>query len=186
MSRNEKITVFLKDCIADALLELMKKKPIEKITIDEISKTAGIGRATYFRHFSSKQAVLTYKIVRSWETQAAQRNMKERKKFDIANAQDFFEINYSQQDVLSLIYAAGLQSTIFDAFKEIMIPPYQNDDSHKYTGCFYAYGLYGLLDEWIVNGFDRSPQEMKEILLSIFNRISYKPQTGKNNKSFRT
>lgn len=43
MSRNEKVTTFLKDCITDALIEKMKEKPFEKITADEIVKTAGVG-----------------------------------------------------------------------------------------------------------------------------------------------
>lgn len=162
---------FLKDCVADAFLELLQIKPFDKITVEEIIKKAGIGRATYYRNFQSKEAILTYKIVRHWETQAEERKLKERKKFDIANARDFFEINYNQKDTLSLIYAAGLQSAVFNAFKEIMIPPYQNDDSHKYTGCFYAFGLYGMLDEWIANNFDKSPEEMKDIIINTISSL---------------
>lgn len=166
MARNEKVTVFLKDCIADATLDLMKRKPFEKITVDEISKTAGIGRATYFRHFSSKQDVLTYKIVRAWEVKSEERNMKERNRFDIANAKDFFEINYGLKDMLSAIYSAGLHSALFDAFERIMIPAYNKDSADKYSGWFHAYGLFGLLLEWIKNDFNKTPEEMKQILLN--------------------
>lgn len=46
---------YLKECIADAIIVLIKEKPIEKISIDEIVKKAGVGRATYFRAFNSKK-----------------------------------------------------------------------------------------------------------------------------------
>lgn len=46
---------YLKECIADAIIVLIKEKPVEKISIDEIVKKAGVGRATYFRSFHSKK-----------------------------------------------------------------------------------------------------------------------------------
>ena len=42
------------DKMGTALLALMKQKPFEKITADEIAAKAGVGRVTYFRNFSSK------------------------------------------------------------------------------------------------------------------------------------
>ena len=35
---NAKTTEFLKECLADALIKLLKTKPIEKITVPEICK----------------------------------------------------------------------------------------------------------------------------------------------------
>lgn len=35
---------YLKECIADAILALIGDKPIEKITVDEIVKKAGVGK----------------------------------------------------------------------------------------------------------------------------------------------
>lgn len=167
MSRNEKVSVFLKDCIAEALLKLMQEKPFEKITVDEIVTAAGVGRATYFRHFSSKQEVLTYKIIRHWEENAAKRNLKERNKFDLSNAVDFFEINYEHKDVFSIIYAANLQSALLEAFYRIMVPSDCADAYERYRERFYSYGLFGLLDEWIRSDYKKSPKEMAELMSKI-------------------
>lgn len=167
MSRNEKVSTFLKDCLADALIEKMKEKPFDKITVDEIVETAGVGRATYFRHFSSKQELLTYKVIRHWETNTEKRKMKERRKFDINNAVDFFEINYLIKDILDIIYASGLQSALLDAFYKIMVSDHNESSFAQYHERFYSYGLFGALDEWIRNGYKESPQEMAEILTKI-------------------
>lgn len=43
----------------DALLELLEEKPFDQLTIREISARAGIGYATFFRHYETKEALLS-------------------------------------------------------------------------------------------------------------------------------
>ena len=43
--------------ITDGLLELMGEKPFEKITVSDIVRRAEVGRASFYRHFDSKEAV---------------------------------------------------------------------------------------------------------------------------------
>lgn len=64
----------------DALLRLLETRPFEDLTIREISTEAGIGYATFFRHFASKEALLEelaageigLLIERSWPVLAAE------------------------------------------------------------------------------------------------------------------
>jgi AcrR family transcriptional regulator len=42
-----------------ALLDLMGERPFEAITVTDITTRAGVGYATYFRHYPDKQALLT-------------------------------------------------------------------------------------------------------------------------------
>lgn len=57
MRRTTATTDYLKECMGTALLELMKEKPIEKISIEEMTAKADVGRSTYFRYFKSKDEV---------------------------------------------------------------------------------------------------------------------------------
>ena len=161
MGGNAKTTEFLKECLADALLKLLKKKPIEKISVPEISETAQVGRTTYFRNFSSKQEAITFKLVRLWERWAEEHNVSERKNFTPENGLTFFEYNYSIKDLLALLYERGLQTAIYNSFYEIMVPQYGENALECYRGRFYSYGLFGLLDEWVRRGFRETPQEMQ-------------------------
>ena len=54
MRRTTATTDYLKECMGTALLKLMKDKPIEKITIEEMTAKADVGRSTYFRYFKTK------------------------------------------------------------------------------------------------------------------------------------
>ena len=167
MGGNAKTTEFLKECMADALIKILKTKPIEKISVPEIVELASVGRTTFFRNFTSKNEVLTFKIVRLWERWAEEHNLDERKKFTLDNAVDFFNFNYSIRDLLELIYRRSLQSTVYDAFYEVMMPQYGTNAFECYESRFYSYALFGLLDEWIKRGFYESVEQMAENVKKI-------------------
>lgn len=60
------MSVYVTKALGEALIELMKTEAIEKITVDELTGKAGIGRATYFRNFNGKEDILTSYIVWKW------------------------------------------------------------------------------------------------------------------------
>ena len=66
MSRRQKASTFLKECMADALIGRITEKAFSDITINEIADAAGVNRSTWFRHFRTKSEALTYKIVQLW------------------------------------------------------------------------------------------------------------------------
>jgi AcrR family transcriptional regulator len=45
--------------LTTALLELLEEKPFDQLTIREISARAGTGYATFFRHYATKEALLS-------------------------------------------------------------------------------------------------------------------------------
>ena len=44
--------------LCDALLGLIEEKPFDQITVREITRTAGVGYATFFRHYPDKESLL--------------------------------------------------------------------------------------------------------------------------------
>lgn len=159
---------YLKECIADAIIVLIKEKPMEKISIDEIVKRAGVGRATYFRSFHSKNEAITFKFIKMWEQYCELNDVKVRDSFDLSNAQHFFEYNYSIRHILEIVYRAGLQEAIHESFYRIVLTMERKSDAKRlYREKFYAHGLYGLLDEWVKRGFHETPSEMAQIITQI-------------------
>ncbi|MCD8040380.1 MAG: TetR/AcrR family transcriptional regulator [Clostridia bacterium] len=171
MARSTKVTDFLKECIADALLELLKEKSIDKITIDEITAKAGVGRASYFRYFKRKEDAITFKFIKMWENWTHNNDVKIRNSFAVENARTFFTYNYGIRDTLTLIYKNNLQSAIFDSFKIIMKPEEGSDTQEHYKAAFYSYGLFALLDEWVKRGFTESVDDMVVYFENLFNPI---------------
>ena len=160
MARGNKTTEFLKECLSDALIQLMREKDFEKISIKEIADTAGVGRATWFRNYTSKNEALTFKFVQVWKRWADEHAIAVRDRFDLANAKNFFQFNYEIKHILEIVYTSNMQSAIYDAFYQVMMPQYGANAKECYQAHFYSYGLFGLLDEWIKRGFKESVEEM--------------------------
>lgn len=48
MARGTKTTEFLKECMSDALIKLMQEKNFSKITVNDITTVAGVGRSRVY------------------------------------------------------------------------------------------------------------------------------------------
>lgn len=160
MSACPKSAGFLKECMADALLLLMRQEPFPKITICEIVQAAGVHRSTWFRHFRTKNEALTFKLVQLWNRWADEHGMQEPLRYTLSIADSFFAFSYSIRDTLTLLYRSELCPCIYDAFYQIMVPQFGSGASGHYEARFYAYGLFGFLDEWINRDFRESPEQL--------------------------
>lgn len=169
MSSNKKASTFLKECMADALLSLMKTGEFSGITINEIAETAGVNRSTWFRNFNSKSDALTFKLVQLWYrwTKAHGVNVS---RYTVENAGDFFRFAYENRELLELMLRSGQQSAIYEAFYEIMLPQFDANAADCYNSRFYSYGLFGLLGEWSKREYHETPEELVEL---FYQMISY-------------
>lgn len=164
MGANPKTTAFLKECLADALIQLLETKPIGKITVPEIAALAGVGRTTYFRNFGSKTEMLSFKLLVLWDRWTEAHGVERRRSFAPENALTFFRFNYSIRPLLALLYRQNLQTALYGAFQAYLMPPRGAAPRDRYWSGFYSYGLFGLLDAWIQRGFCETPEEMAEIV----------------------
>lgn len=165
MRRTTATTDYLKECMGTALLELMKEKPLEKISIEEMTAKADVGRSTYFRYFKSKEEVLAFKIVCLWK-----RFMEEHQADSIVSGSPeetklFFKFCLSLRPVNNLLYSTGHQNVILEAYLQIINSSNSYDDAKRYYLVhFITYGLYGLVNAWILRGYKETPEEMTEIV----------------------
>lgn len=167
MGANPKTTAFLKECLADALIQLLEATPIEKITITEIAELAGVGRTTYFRNFNSKDEMLSFKLILLWERWVEEHHIRTRRRYSEENVLTFFQFNYSIRELLVLMYSRGLQSSLYGAFHLYWKPMDDADPRECYLSSVYSYGIFGILDAWITRGFRETPEQMAEILKEI-------------------
>ena len=65
------------------------------------------------------------------------------------------------------MYNADMKSSIFNAFCTVMIPQHDISSLEYYCGRFYAYGIFGLFEEWIQRKFKESPNEMVDLFYQV-------------------
>ena len=59
MDKRKEANLRVKSHIVHALMDLMKEKSYEEISISEITVRAGVSRVSYYRNYGSKEDILT-------------------------------------------------------------------------------------------------------------------------------
>lgn len=167
MGSNKRANSFLKECMADALIGLMKEKDFSKITINEIAVAAGVNRSTWFRNFDSKSEALTFKLVQLWLCWAEEHGLSQPYRYTVDNAFDFFCFNHENRQLVDRLLTSGLEMAVYEAFYTILMPQFDADAAQCYENRFYSYALFGLLCEWSKRGYHETPEEMTAIFYKI-------------------
>lgn len=169
MNRREQLTLELREDMGSAILELMKEKPLEKITVDELTQKANVGRVTFYRQFRSKEEAIAWKLQREWIRFAAKHHLDfettEPKKY----AKGFFKFIYSIRETNALLIENDCRSCIFNAMRYSFKNLEESADIEEYYhDHFRAYGLLGLVDGWIDSGYDLSQDAMADLAVKYF------------------
>ncbi len=160
MRRTTATPEYLKERMGTALLELMREKPLEKITIEEMTARADVGRSTYFRYFRSKDEVLAYKLAALYsESFTHQIGPVDTVTELIEIIEQFFAFWLSIRDIVDMIVNsrhAGVLPMAYSQIEENTCFPAERG----YVSRFVLSGLFGVHHGWVANGYRESPEEL--------------------------
>ncbi|MDO5521776.1 MAG: TetR/AcrR family transcriptional regulator [bacterium] len=150
---------FIKNCIAESIIKLSENKDYDDITVKEICETAGVGRTTYYRYFSNKngknQCLVEYTFSK-W----ADYCVGKEKQISEDKARVLYNFIYEHKEYFLWLSKNGLTNVIFDVFY-LSFGPNQEEESHiAAIKSFTAGGIYGIVYNWIQNGFKETPNEI--------------------------
>lgn len=166
MRRKNATNEFLRECIADALLILMKEKEISAITISEIAELADVGRATYYRNFSSKEDVLSFKLGLLFAQGAERFNLVESRNTEELMT-GFFALLLSEKEIIKILYQGNLSHIFQKFFYELFVPKANSDTFLLYKMAGTSFLLFGIVNEWIKREFRETPEQMKDITVNV-------------------
>lgn len=168
-------------CVENALLQLMKTENYNDIAVGEIAGQAGIHRATFYRHFTSKEEVLRCCL---FEMLPKNGGAAEVPKTDFESfIFPVFQAFYDNKAQLLLLNKAGLSGQLLDvlkdyfAFDEIPDMPVESGESgslngsgvniRKFRTAFRIGGIYSCLLLWFSHDMRETPAEMTKIAASV-------------------
>ena len=167
MKKSPRTSDFLKECIADSLLRLLRTKPLESITIREITELANVSRVTYYRNFTSKEEVIEFKLdklMTDWiEHEKTIRNTSA-----CELAIRFFQFFYSIRDIVQTLIQAKLSLLLLNALIIRFGDVFTQDCAEYYRQIFISFGLCGVILTWMDTGMNESPEEMGKIVTETF------------------
>ncbi|MCL2066509.1 MAG: TetR/AcrR family transcriptional regulator [Treponema sp.] len=162
-----------KEWMADSLLLLMKRKKFRSITISDIAQKAGIDRRTFYRHFSSKEDIIQFKInklAKDYEKLIiSHKNFKTK-----AVLISFYTICEKEKEFLLCLYKNNLLllllrefETLFEIYfiKHKKIDPTIELTETKYMLAYHTGGFWNVLNKWLSEGANKTPDEIIRILV---------------------
>ena len=169
-----KIAEQSKKWIVESFFDLLYIKPISDISITEITENAEIDRRTFYRHFKSKDDIISFYIHEASKQyeDIIQANML----FDnqsIASA--FFSICYKHKDILKLLYKHNLLYLLLNDLNSIF-QKYQHkfaskeelqSENRAFILAYHIGGLWNLLIMWLSDDCKKTPNQMSEIVSEL-------------------
>lgn len=158
------------ECLSDALIILMKKKPLSKIKISELCEKAGVSRISYYRNYSSFEDILidylNTKTKTWWEkyTKDGLYNVS-------ANFwNELSSLYLENKEFIELLYKNNLSSIVKKHIFSVCGPREGFSKSEEYASSVIAGALFGYLDRWFTNGMEKPPFKLSvKVALELYN-----------------
>lgn len=162
---------FTKEVIGEAFLVLLNEKSYDDIKVVEIVNKAGVSRSTFYRFFNknSKKEILFQYILNLWNKYYMKNGNNKNIEEDLYILMNF---TYNYKNILLILNKAGLNHIIYNLIYNMINSNVSLDEEIIISSL--AGSIYGLINYWIENNFNKTPKEIIDVFLNLEKKeISY-------------
>ena len=156
-----------KRALAESLKKLLLEKPLDRITVSDITEDCGVSRMTFYYHFKD-----VYDLIEWIWLQEAERALDGQKTYDTWQ-QGFLQIFQLVQEnrafVMNLYHSISREQVeryLYRLTYQLLIGVVEEksagmsvrDEDKKFIADFYKYAFVGLMLDWIRGGMKGEPQ----------------------------
>lgn len=167
-----------KALVHKALIALLKKQEVHKISIRELCGMAGINRTTFYNHYGSQYEVLSE--IQDWYLTDIAKALESAELHDeesiLSRVTLVFEYMEQNLEISRLLFQANIDETF--AQRLFALPKIEDllTGSMKGSSChdndreivsFAIYGSYKLVQDWIAQDERRSAAETAKLILNL-------------------
>lgn len=167
--------------IKNSFMELLKDKPVNKITVKDVCEMAEINRATFYKHYTDCFDLLN-KIEDEMICELEQLVQGSQHK----NITDLFQkmfnkIKESGMSYLTIVSDNGdrtFSNRILNIFYEQAYPSFENQlpnvskQKKEWLYYFSANGCSGILTHWISSGMKADTKEISEFIAELLRKLT--------------
>lgn len=148
------------ECLTQSLILLLQNQKLEDITISELCEKAGISRISFYRNYNKIEDILLNQLNQItddwWNSYVID---------DSTFLNDSFWDELSKQylshkDFIMLLYKNNLSYIIKEHVFSRCGPKPEYNLTKKYATSVIAGAIYGFLDEWFLNGLQKTPFDL--------------------------
>lgn len=179
ISKQNNKTKFTRMCISEAILKLLKANPLDKISVTNIIKKAGIARMTFYRYYDSSHAALKdyLQIIISEYIEECGKVQ------DIADYLQYkhilFSLNFFDKyaDFFLTLTRNNLHGILLDGMNDFMLKHVKDSvDCSVYTLYSYSGGLLNTFIKWEEDGKKESVEAIAETIYNLFSGTEKTPK----------
>ncbi len=165
--------------LQEALLTLLQKKPINQITVKELTELADVNRGTFYLHYTDVYDMLHKTEDRFFNDFNDVLNGKELKSSDelYPYLVEIFSFLEKNSDMCRIFFSENCDMKFFNNIKALVndrcitinMAASQKIDNQRAALCnaFVVNGCVGLMQRWLDDDFAETPEEISQILLNI-------------------
>lgn len=179
MKESRRVTM-TKNLLKDSLLELLREKPLPKITIKEICENADVNRSTFYLHYADQFALcdeIENDSVEKINTCLAKVSMKNNR---IEGLTEFLAYMKANGELFKILMRPDFNNSFRVRFSEVAVKKLAELDYHDnvsekdkdYIYRFIFMGTLGMLEKWVKNDFDLSPEDLASFIISLMPSIT--------------
>ena len=160
-----------KKALANALKQLLQKKQITKITINDIAEACGISRMTFYYHFKDIYDLADWTLQETLHTAIADNRTHDNWQQGFLNLLDVLK---AHQPLILNVYRAidreQVERYMRREVEALLLPVVEeqaaglqiSEKGKHMVAIFYTYAFMGIVLEWIQRNMQASPQEVAD------------------------
>ena len=175
---------FAKNCIMDALLQLMHTKDYEQISISELTRKAGVSRMSYYRNYNSKDSILSdymYHILKEYTNELQGPSFRS----DFQTYEHILRsLKYLKKykDYVLCLKKANRSEILLkglDLYMLYVTETLNKSNLEKYQLYYYSGALYNIFMHWLE---DDMKEDIEVIASIIYEHVRYSRFNDKKRK----
>lgn len=181
LDRRKKYTQMV---IKESFMELLKEKQMSSITVKEICERADVNRSTFYAHYYNQ-----YDLLDKIEEETIEDMKGYLDQFDYGHYKDGLQIienllEYfaSKQDLCQTLLnentETSFQSKVTTVAHQYFVRNWTtvshlDEELTNYLSTFIINGSVHVVKTWLMQGMDKSPKEIAEMLIHLINKGLY-------------
>ena len=149
--------------ITEAMLSLLRDKPVHEITVSELCVAAGVGRTSFYRNFETKEDIIRAHIRKLSHGWADKLKKTPGLPFHEAIRQVFSHLE-EHREFYGLLYERGLIDLLKDILLDLCGFAPEQEVVAAYASAYVAFLLYGWIEVWLRRGMRETAEELAEYL----------------------
>ena len=162
---NESRNAYVVEHLTSSMLELLKEKPINEISISELCGMAGVGRTSFYRNYKEKED-----IIKAYVEHLFQDWVDRWKETPDLPVKEVVRIVFSHfeayREFYTLLNERGLVYLLKDIILNLCGFNPEQEMPAAYSSAYVAFFLYGWIEVWFRRGMRDTAEEL----------IAYLPQ----------